>query len=125
MSWNRRKQAPWNFECPYKDSCPHLEGLSTHWVFHEYQSDEHLDHWKVRDVQNEELEKALDHIVKLEKDNEDLKAKLKAIHRRQFKSNKKTYVDSSKDKPPEKKKRGAPKGHPGWHRRKPDHVLKR
>ena len=124
MSRNRQKVAPWNFQCPYKDNCPHLEGLSTRWVFHEYQNDEHLDHWKVRDEQSEELEKALDHIVELEKENEDLKAKLKAIHRRQFKANKKTDSDSSKNRPPEKKKRGAPKGHPGWHRRKPDHVDK-
>ena len=52
------------------------------------------------------------------------------MHQRQFKSNKKHDSQSSKDSsndkitPEKKKKRGAPKGHPGWHRRKPDHVDK-
>jgi transposase len=132
MSFHRQQQAPWDFKCPYKDSCPHLEGLSTHWVWEEYQcsGDEHLEHWKVRDTQAEELEKALEYIVKLEKENEELKAKLKAIHRRQFKSNRKPgqkTSDSTSENgyhSEEKKKRGAPKGHPGWYRRKTDHIDK-
>jgi hypothetical protein len=102
--------------------------LSTQWVFEEYQlsSDEHLDHWKIRDIQQEELEKALGYIGKLEKENEELKARLKALHQRQFKSNKKPKQKSLDEKSAvgKKKKRGAPKGHPGWHRRKPGHIDK-
>jgi len=132
MPSNRPQQAPWDFQCPYKHRCPHLEGLSTQWVFEEYQQsqDEHLEHWKVRDIQQEELEKALEYIGKLENENEELKAKLKALHQRQFKPNKKRSQKSSEDSPkdgsaPEKKKkRGAPKGHPGWYRREPDHIDK-
>jgi len=127
----RRQQAPWNFECQYKNYCPHLEGLSTKWIFEEYQRshDEHLEHWKVRQIQQEELEKALEYIGKLEKENEVLNAKFKALHQRQFKSNKNCNRQSSNDKTdnrsePVKKKRGAPKGHKGWFRRKPDHVDK-
>ena len=87
----RYLQAPWDYDCIYKHRCPHLQGLSTKWVFEEYQrsSDEHLEHWKVRQIQQEELEKALAYIGKLEKENEQLKAKLKTMNQRQFKSNKK------------------------------------
>ncbi len=58
------QQAPWNFQCSYRHCCPHLQGLSTQWAFEEYQRsyDEHLEHWKVRQIQQEELEKALDYI---------------------------------------------------------------
>ena len=132
MPSNRPQQAPWDFKCPYKDYCPHLEGLSTQWVFEEYQRshDEYLEHWKVRDIQQEELEKALEKIGKLEKENEELKAKVKAFHQRQFKPNRKRNQKSLEDSgndissPEKRKKRGAPKGHPGWYRRKPDHIDK-
>jgi hypothetical protein len=124
----RYQQAPWDFECNYRHCCPHLQGLSTKWVFDEYQRshDEHLQHWKVRDIQQEELEKALEYIGKLEKENEELNAKLKALHQRQFKANKKISENSADNRlaSEKKKKRGAPKGHPGWHRRKPDHIDK-
>jgi len=51
------------------------------------------------------------------------------LHQRQFKSNKNRNRQSSNDSADNcsaqaKKKRGAPKGHPGWFRRKPDHVDK-
>lgn len=126
------QQAPWDFKCSYRHCCPHLQGLSTKWVFDEYQQshDEHLEHWKVRQIQQEELDKALEYIDRLEKQNEALKAKLKALHQRQFKSNKKRKQQSSENSttdrsvPEKKKKRGAPKGHPGWHRRKADHIDK-
>jgi hypothetical protein len=120
-------EPPYNFQCPYKHNCPHLEGLSTKWVFEEYQisSDENLDHWRIRDIQQEKLQNAHEHIKKLEKENEGLKARLNTIHRRQFKANKKApKATGEKDKSDKKKKRGAPKGHPGWHRREPDHIDK-
>ena len=128
----RPAQPPWNFYCPYQHACPHLEGLSTQWVFEEYQCshNEHLEHWKIREIQQEELEKALKHIGGLEKENEELRAKLKALHRKQFKENKRSRQKTS-DHPVEegpesekKKNRGAPKGHPGWYRRLPDHIDK-
>jgi len=117
----RYQQAPLNFQCSYRHCCPHLQELSTKWVFEEYQrsDNEHLEHWKVRQIQQEELEKALDYIGKLEKQNEVLNAKLKALHQKQFKSNKKRKQQSSENStndrsaPEKKKKRGAPTGHPG------------
>ena len=106
-----------------------MEGLSTHWIWKEYQDNEHLEHWKIRDIQAEELESALEHIVKLEEENEELKAKLEALHRRQFKANKisdqkdtDAAGQDNKEHSKSIKKRGAPKGHPGWFRRKPDHI---
>lgn len=131
MPPQRYKPAPWGFECPYKHNCPHLEYLSAQWVWEEYQrsSHEHLQHWQVRDIQQEELEKALDYIGKLEKQNQELRAKLKALHQRQFKANKRKNRQASENNTDQSaaeknKKRGAPKGHPGWYRRKPDHIDK-
>jgi len=88
-----------------------------------------LEHWRVRDILDEELEKALKRIADLESENEDLKAKLKALHNRQFKAGKKPSPKNSEEpdnaQPAlKKKKRGVPKGHPGWFRRKPDHIDK-
>jgi transposase len=121
-------QAPWDYDCIYKHCCPHLQGLSTSWVFDEYQRshDQHLEHWRFRDEQQEELEKALAYIKDLEKENEELKSKLQALHQRQFKANKKKTSDNSTESSTDKKQkiRGAPKGHPGWSRRKPDHIDK-
>ena len=126
-----QQQAPWDYKCPYKDRCPHLQWQSTQWVFEEYQRshDEQLEHWRVRDILDEELEKALKRIADLESENEDLKAKLKALHNRQFKAYKKPSQKNSKEPDNaqpilKKKKRGVPKGHPGWFRRTPDHIDK-
>jgi len=128
MSPRHCDHPPWDYQCPYRHCCPHLEGLSTQWVLDEYHqsNDEHLEHWKTRDIQQEELAKALELVGKLEKENEELKAKLQALHKRQFKPNHKPAPQSSQDRsdPARKKKRGAPKGHPGWYRRKPDHIDK-
>jgi transposase len=119
---------PYNHQCLYKDNCPHLEGLSTKWVFNEYQRsrDEYVEHWRVRDILQERIRKSYEYIGKLEKENEELKAKLQILHRRQFKANKKTpkTPDKKSDKTTKKKKRGPPKGHTGWHRRKPGHIDK-
>ena len=125
----RGQQAPWDYDCPYKHRCPHLSWQSTHWVWSEYQRsyDEHCEHWRVRDIQQEELDNALKKIVDLENENEWLQAKLKAIHQKQFKAN--ICKDKGSDDGPNRidtlkkdKKRGAPKGHTGWSRRKPDHA---
>jgi transposase len=119
---------PYNYQCRYQHNCPHLEGLSTKWVFEEYQRshDEYLEHWRVRDILQERIQKAKEYIIKLEKENEELKAKLQILHRRQFKANKKKarITDKKDNKTNKKKKRGPPKGHPGWCRRNPNHVDK-
>lgn len=80
-------------------------------------------------MMDKEINDGLARIDELERENDQLKAKLKALHQRQFKAGKKKpsvqqadrRVSSSEAEAPPKK-RGAPQGHPGWHRRKPDHV---
>ena len=124
---NTRQQAPWNYQCPYQHGCPHLEGLSTHFVWGEYQyaPEENGEHWRIRDILEQERTAAGKRISELERENEDLKAQLTALHRRQFKTNKKSLkqnIGRTDSAPAAKKKRGAPTGHPGWSRRIPDHI---
>lgn len=96
-------------------------GLSTHWVFSQYNhvKEQYQEFLRIRDNFRQNLDESNRIITELKKENEELKAKLKNIHSRQFKKNiKKKPVDSKK------RNRGAPKGHPGWFRKKPDHVNK-
>ena len=129
----RYHQAPDDFDCPYRKSCPHLEGVSTQWAWTVYQeaSRERGEHWRIREMMDKEINDGLGRIDELERENDQLKARLKALHQRQFKAGKKKPAVQQADRrasrpeaeaPP--KKRGAPAGHPGWRRRKPDHVDK-
>jgi transposase len=119
---------PYDYQCLYRDHCPHLEGLSTHWVLTEYQQahEVYQEHLQIIDHLDGLLKTRDQRIRGLERENAELKAKLQALHRRQFKSNKKPNTESKDPKinplTEEKKKRGAPVGHPGWMRPKPDHI---
>lgn len=123
-----RNRAPLNYDCPYKDSCPHLQWSSTHWMNYQYERsyDEHCEHWRIRDILTDELSQARACIENLERENAQLKARLKTLHQRQFKPNKKTKQKPADDTTDKKtrKKRGAPVGHPGWSRPLPTHVDK-
>jgi transposase len=123
---------PDDFECLYKDSCPYLDGLSTTWVLEEYRQadDVYQEHLRIIDDFDGQLKLRDERIRMLERENAQLKAKLQALHHRQFKPNRKKGVRtdgkdgpgasvSSEGKP---KKRGAPVGHPGWMRPKPDRI---
>jgi transposase len=94
-------------------------GLSTHWVFSQYSRsrEQYNEFLEIRDRFRDSLDNAYERIRKLEKENDELKAKLKTIHSKQFKSNKKPKPEKQK-----RKNRGAPKGHPGWFRKKPEQV---
>jgi hypothetical protein len=117
------QQPPANYQCPYHNCCPHLQGLSTEFVFAEYQNAhaEYLDHWKARDELNELLDQMRTYTQELQAQNAELKAKLTALHRRQFKANRK-QPPATAPQPQAVRKRGAPKGHPGWYRVKPAHI---
>jgi transposase len=88
-----------------------------------------LKYWRMRDDYEAEGKRLRATIRELVKENAELKARLTALHQRQFKAGKRKQPSAhqsdscgtqrSRDPP---KKRGAPLGHPGWHRRKPDHV---
>jgi transposase len=106
--------------------------MSTQWVLEEYRQGEEVyqEHLRIIESFDGELKVRDERIRKLERENGELKAKLQALHRRQFKANQKKDAETGK---PEaegasganegiKKKRGAPVGHPGWMRPKPDRI---
>jgi transposase len=123
---------PHDFECLYRHSCPYLDGMSTQWVLEEYQrgEDVYQEHLRIIESFDGEIKVRDERIRRLERENAELKAKLQALHRRQFKSNKrkdgemggKEVEGASRSNEGLKKKRGAPVGHPGWVRPKPDHI---
>ena len=114
---------PGKYHCPYEHHCPHLEGLSTHWVWSEYQRSAPRDweRYHIIDLQAQELNDAHGLIQQLKKENEQLKAKLYAVHRRQFKTARKKAASAGSDTK-QTKKRGAPRGHHGWFRPEPKQV---
>lgn len=122
---------PYDFTCPYTDNCPHLNGLSTKWVLGEYEraDDVYHEHLRIIDNFRDALEDRDDRIRVLERDNAELKAKYQALHQRQFKTNKRVKNDDRQGDNKgrsygntEKKKRGAPVGHPGWFRSMPKKI---
>lgn len=126
----RRKEAPWGFACPYEHHCPHLQGLSTQWVFSEYQRShirEHA-HWLSREEMAEENLRLLQVLRKQEDEIDQLRAENKRLHQQRFKPNSKKQDEPEAGKPAEtkagagNKKRGAPMGHPPWTRKKPETI---
>ena len=126
----RYPEAPYDFECRYQHSCPHMDGHSTTWAHYQIKEAGRLngDYWRLSDMYRDEVAALHDTIKTLEQENAKLKAQLKTLHQRQFKANHKPRVprdnktqnnNNNKTRP-----RGAPKGHPFWTRRPPDHVDK-
>jgi len=118
---------PHDFQCLYKDACPYLDLLSTRWVISEYRrgQDRYQEHLKIIDRFDADLKDKDKRLRILERENSELKAKLTMLHQRQFKPNKKKDSgDSPKEDSPSlnRKKRGAPVGHPGWVRPKPKRI---
>jgi hypothetical protein len=115
----RYKEAPRDYECPYRHSCPHLGGRSTIWI-NELVADAHEDvfrdsHYIAR-VKEEQaaLQAGYD---RLEKENAELRARLAVEHSSRFKPNRPQPRERSGER-----KRGAPKGHSAWNRKPPDRV---
>ena len=119
------KDLPGDFCCPHRDGCPYLEGLPTRWVFHRYQEVVGTEcHYE---YQLEELAKELrqEHRQRkaAELENQQLRAQLQALHRRQFKGHRvsaPTPLSAGASTP--RKKRGAPLGHPPWRRAQPKRI---
>ncbi|MFC1476612.1 transposase, partial [Fibrobacterota bacterium] len=124
----------WEVRCEYRHQCPYLDGMSTKWCLDEYRRsyERESEHWRIREQQQQELRESFNIIKQLERENEELKARLKALHQKQFKKNVKTHnkvnnapVHGSgipSDESNNAKKRGAPTGHPGWFRKKPQKI---
>ncbi len=129
----RHKEAPRGFQCPHEHHCPHLQGLSAYWMFNEYQRrliHEH-EHWRIREQMHEEINALHQTVREQEEELDHLRAENKRLHQQQFKPNrteKKNVAprlpDSTTDEP-QKKKRGAPAGHPAWSRKKPESIDRR
>ena len=94
-----------DFVCPYRNGCPYLEGLSTSWVFAEYQRSGLLV--CEYESQMEELTRQLDeaHLQnkQLEAENQRLKAQLHTLHRGQFKARKAPAPSGCGSAPPQGK----------------------
>ena len=115
----RYPEAPYDFQCDYQHNCPHLGGISATWASHliaDANRDEYRDGHLARELEAENAALRLD-LDRSEKDNADLRARLKMEHALRFKPNR---PPPDENKP--RRKRGAPKGHPPWPRRTPDHV---
>ena len=123
---------PHDFECLYRHCCPYLDGLSTQWVLEEYRraGEVYQEHLRIIDRFDGHLKVRDERIRVLERENAELKAKLQALHQRQFKANRKKGAEDGRKGGREgfivpkrkKKKRGAPVGHPGWVRPKPERM---
>jgi hypothetical protein len=112
-----------DFRCPYRDGCPYLEGLSTGWVFRRYQAVAGTEcHYE---YQLEELSRELGQERRrrqeAELEKQQLQAQLHALHRRQFKG-RRTAASVPECRSAQRKKRGAPVGHPPWQRAQPTHI---
>jgi hypothetical protein len=118
------KDLPDDFSCPYRDGCPYLEGLSTSWVFHRYQEVDGTEcHYEYQlEELHKELRKERQHSQKMERENQQLRAQLQAQHRRQFKGRRAAATEPSTGSSTQRKKRGAPVGHPPWQRAKPTRI---
>ena len=111
------------FVCPYRHSCPYLEGLPTAWVFGRYQevsgTECHYEYQLKELHQQLDQERQLTH--QLEGENQQLRAQLHALHRRQFKGRRRP-AGALADPSAQRKKRGPPFGHPPWQRARPKRV---
>lgn len=122
----RGSKPPWDFQCPYRHHCPHLEGLSTHWVWDEYQRGdiERQDQDNLIEDLDRQLQQSQQRITQLERELAESRARFQQLHRRQFKANKPLPMPPAPAAitPP---KRGAPTGHPGWQRPIPTRIDRR
>jgi len=118
------KDLPPGFCCPYRDGCPYLEGLSTSSVFRRYQQvggTEGPYEYQLEELQKElAWERRQRQQIELEKQR--LQAQFQALHRRQFKGRRAAAASSPEGACSQRKKRGAPLGHPPWQRAKPARI---
>jgi transposase len=116
-------EIPQDYQCPYRQACPHLQGMATEAIWHRHELD-------IRQAQEDR--ERIDQLVEwlnerdqqvrpLERENQQLRAQLKALQQKQFKANKAAPTPPEAGVTP-KKKRGAPAGHPPWQRPAPDHL---
>ena len=122
---------PHDYACLYEHTCPYLDGLSTSWVLGQYRraDDVYHEHLRIIDNFSDALKTSDDRVRFLERENAELKAKYQALHRKQFKPNRKRdeaesgqEASGSSSTCAKPKKRGAPVGHPAWTRPIPTRI---
>lgn len=127
----RHPYPPYDFTCLYEHTCPYLDGLSTSWVLGQYRraDDVYHEHLRIIDNISDALKTSEDRVRVLERENAELRAKYQALHRKQFKPNRKRdEADGGREEHDasstgvKKKKRGAPVGHPAWTRPVPTRI---
>jgi transposase len=114
----------YGYECPYRAACPHLQGMSAEWMWLRHQEDirrQQEDRQRIDELVCQ-LQERDGRCAQSEKENTELKARLHALHQKQFKGRVRGDGPESSQATQAKKKKGAPKGHPPWNRRPPDHV---
>jgi hypothetical protein len=116
---------PEEFRCPYREGCPYLEGLPTGWVWRRYQEvagTECRYEYQLAGL-HQQLDQERRQRQEVELENQQLRAQLQALHRRQFQGRRRPPFSAPADSPPgQKKKRGAPLGHPPWQRPRPARI---
>ena len=118
------KDLPDDFCCPYRDGCPYLEGLSTGWVWHQYQHSGSVEcdyEHQLKELY-QELDQARRSSKEVQLENQQLRAQLHALHRRQFKGRRARAAEPATCPSTQRKKRGAPVGHPPWQRAQPKRI---
>jgi hypothetical protein len=87
----RYPRPPHDFVCLYEHTCPYLDGLSTTWVLGEYDraGDVYQEHLRIIDNFSKALDASEKRVRVLERENAELRAKYQALHRKQFKANRK------------------------------------
>jgi hypothetical protein len=115
---------PDDFSCPYRQGCPYLEGLPAAWVWQRHQdvagTECHYE-YQLQEL-HQQLQQEVAHSQSLERENQQLRAQLQALHRRQFKGRTKPADPNPQSPPSQRKKRGAPAGHPAWVRPQPKQI---
>ena len=102
---------PYDYPCPYRQACPHLQGMSTAAIWHRHELDSQpaqRDRERI-DQLVEWLNEREQQVRRLEQESQQLRAQIKALHQKQFKANPPAPTPQEASLAP-KKKRGAPVG---------------
>ena len=119
----RGREAPDGFVCPYRDRCPHLDGLSAFGVFQARQRscDREHEHWHIREALVAETVELRRQIREQAREIEQLRAENRLLHQRGFKFIRRPAA-TQRDAAPPRKPRGAPRGHAAWNRKVPETI---
>ena len=112
------------FVCPYRHGCPYLEGLGTKWVWERFQEAAGLEcrYEQVIAQLDQELAQTQTELKKTQQERDQFRAQLQALHRRQFKGRRAAPTPPAESPSGQRKKRGAPFGHPPWQRAQPKQI---